>query len=99
MIGGDGIDGAVGEALTYRKNVGEFAQGWVHLEDGVEARQQFVGQREVMRRRLGGNEQSFGLRSTNEVDTLCRRQVQEVNRGASEPRQLDIAKHHELFGY
>ncbi|CAB4697539.1 unannotated protein [freshwater metagenome] len=99
MIGGDGIDGAVGEALTHRNHVGEFAQRWVHLEDGVEARQQFVGEREVMRCRLGRNEQSFSLGSANEVDALRRRQVQKVNRGAGEPRQFDIAKHHQFFGY
>ena len=55
-----------------RGNVGFRPQRRVDLEDGVVAGQQFVREREMVRRGLGCDEQSVGLRGANQLDTARR---------------------------
>ena len=97
MVGGDRIDRAVGEPRPYRVDVGTSAQRRVDLERRVVARQEFVGEADVVRCRLGGHREAIGLGPADEFDAPCGRQVQEVRSGAREPYELDVTVHHELL--
>ena len=53
VIGGDGVDGAVGERLTQSGDVFVGAQRRVDLAGGVVAEHGRVGEQQVVRRHLG----------------------------------------------
>ena len=53
VVGGDGVDRAVDDALDERLDVGLRAQRWVDLEQRVEATQSVLRERQVVRRHLG----------------------------------------------
>ena len=55
VVGGDGIDGAVGETGAHGGDVGRGAQGWVHLEHRIEPGAALVGEGEVVRCCFGGD--------------------------------------------
>ena len=80
VIGGDGVDRAVGQAGLDRGDVGGGAQRRVDLEHGVVAGEQLVGEREVVRRRLGRDRQAVGLGGADQLDAARGREVQEVHR-------------------
>ena len=98
MVGGDGVDGAVGQPGLDGVDVGAGPQRRVHLEHRVVALQQLVGQREVVRRRLGGDRQALGLGAADEVHAARGAEVQEVHRHTGEADQLDVAEQHQLLG-
>ena len=93
VVGGDGVDGAVGEAVPDGGDVTVGAQGRVHLEHGVEARALGVGEREVMGRGLARDRQPAGLGRAHEVDGLRRAHVEEVHARAGQRAELDVARH------
>ena len=55
MIGGNGVDCAVLQALAHRHHVLDCAQRWVDLVQRTVRRQQFIGKADVVRRGLGGD--------------------------------------------
>ena len=92
MVGDDAVDGAVEHAGGYGQTVFLGAQRRVHLQvrvvrivDGV-----FV-QEEVMRRGLGRDGQTLGLRLTHQINATRRGDVLDVQRRASKAAQGDIA--------
>ena len=76
-VGGDGVDGAVGEAGAHRGDVLRTAQRRVYLEHRVEARGRLVGEGEVVRCDLGGDGQAapFASRTISTVPAAeqCRK--------------------------
>ena len=52
----------------------------------------------MVRRDLGGHRHAVGLGATDELDAARRGQVQEVDAGAGQPGQLDVAVDHQLLG-
>ena len=79
MVGGDGVDGAVGEAALDRVDVGVGAKRRVHLEHRVEARAALVGEGEVVRRRFGRDREPTRLGRAHELDRTGGGHVQEVH--------------------
>ncbi len=61
MVGGDAVDGPVGEPGAQRLDVGCSAQRRVHLVDRVIAGRKLVGQQQVMRGDLGRHPPALGL--------------------------------------
>jgi hypothetical protein len=61
MVGGDAVDGSIGECFAQRLAVFGLAQRRVDLASGVVADQRFVGQSEVVRRDLCGHRQAAAL--------------------------------------
>ena len=78
VVGGDGVDGAVGEPGLDRRDVGVAAQRRIHLEHRVERRTALVGEREVVRRGLRGDREAARLGGAHELDRARRGHVQEV---------------------
>ena len=72
--------------------------GGLTLNTRVVAAKQLVGEAEVVRGDLGRDADPVGLGPANELDAAGRREVQEVDRRAGEPRQLDVAVDHQLLG-
>ena len=72
--------------------------GGLTLNSGSKVSQALVGEAEVVRCGLGGDRQAVGLGRPDQLDTLGRRQVQEVHPDAGEPHQLDVAVDHQLLG-
>ena len=66
MVGGNGVDRAVSQALAHRHHVLDRAQRRVDLVQRAVRRQQFVGQADVVRRGLGGDRQAIGFGRANE---------------------------------
>ncbi len=93
VVGGDGVDGAVGESRTNGLDVGLGAQGRVHLEHRVEALATRVGEREVVRRALGRHRQPARLRRAHELDGAGGGAVEEVHGRAGHRAELDVARH------
>ena len=81
VIGGDDVDGAVGEGGADRENIRLGAQRWVDLEAGVVAAHRLVGEKEVVRRDLGGDTDAAGLRPAQHLHRPCRRHVTDVQPG------------------
>ena len=98
MVGGDRVDRAVGQPGSDGRDVVGGPQRRVDLVQRVVRGQPFVGETEVVRRRLGRDRQSVGLGLTHELDAPGGRQVQEVHRHAGEPHQFDVAVQHQLLG-
>ena len=63
VVGGDRIDRAVGQALDHRDPIGFGAQRRIDLGVGVVVLERVVGQREVMRGRLGRDPEASTLAS------------------------------------
>ena len=78
VVGGDRVDRAIGEPRLHRGDVRVGAQRWVDLEDRIERRARGVREREVVRRRLGGDRQAARLRAAHELHGTRRGEVQEV---------------------
>ena len=98
VVGGDRVDRAVGEPGLDRLDVGRGAQRRVHLEQWVVAGEQFVGEREVMRRGLRRDGQALRLRLPHELHRARRAQVEEVHRGSGQSHELDVTEQHQLLG-
>ena len=98
MVGGDGVERAVAERDPHRFDIGGRAQRGVDLEDGVVRRDDRVVQREVVGRGLGGDGQARALGRAHRVERRRDRQVQEVHARPGQPRQRDVAQHHQLLG-
>ena len=64
MVAGDGVDGAVDQPFTDGVDIGLRAQRRVHLEHRVEVLAARIGQREVLRRDLGGDRKTARLGRT-----------------------------------
>ena len=98
MVGGDGVDRAVGEPRFHRRHVGVGTQGRVDLERGVERLTLAVGEREVVRRDLGRDRDAPVLRVAHEVDGGRGRQVEEVDGRAGELGEQDVPGDDGRFG-
>lgn len=97
MVGGDGVDRAVGQPHSDRVDVGGGPQGRVHLEHRVIGRAARVGEREVVRRRLGGDGHAPCPGGAHHRQRRGGRQVLEVDAAIREPGQCDVAQHHQFL--
>ena len=95
--GGKDIDGNLVFA-DVAVNADEMRQLPLAVHDGRN-RKRRVEQGEVMRRGLGCDAKAIGFCGPHEIHTARRGQMQKVNRRAGEPRQLNITKDHQFFGY
>ena len=99
VVGGDGVDRAVGQPLADGGHVGGRAQRRIDLEHGVVAGDGGVGEGEVVGRRFGSDRQPFRLGPPHRVDGPGRRQVQEVDGCAGQAAQGDVPLDHHRFGF
>ena len=97
VVGGDGVDGAIGQGRLDGVDVRRRTQRRVDLEDGVVRGHALVGQREVVRRRFCRDRQLGSLGRPHHDDRHRRREVQEVHWGAGELSQGHVARHHHRF--
>ena len=97
VVGGDGVDAAVGEPLQHRVAVGRGAQRRVHLEVRVVA-QVLVGQDEVVRGDLARHRYAALLARAHRAQRLPRAHVRHVDRPAGQPAQADVPLDHDRFG-
>ena len=98
MVGGDGVDGPVGQPVSYGLYVGVGAQWRVDLEYWVVGGACRVGEGEVVGGGLGGHRKPGGLGPPHHGYRRCGGQVLEVGVGPGEAHQGDVAHDHELLG-
>ena len=98
VVGGDGVDGAVGQALLDGLHVAVGPQRRVDLEQRVVAAAQRVGEGEVVGGGFGGDGQPLGLGRPDQLDRGGGRQVEEVDPSAGEAGQGDVAGHDHRLG-
>ena len=82
VVGGDDVDGAVGQAGAQRLDVGGGAQRRVDLVDRVVGRGQLVGEQQVVRGDLGGDVPAARLGPADDLDRAGRGDVADVQPGA-----------------
>src|ERR1700730_6535883 len=75
VIGGDGVDGAVGERDDNGFAVGRRAQWGIHLEVGVVFADVLVNQSEVVRRDLAGDAGLGALTATHGLKRVSGREM------------------------
>ena len=75
------------------------AQRWVDLEDRVVRRRQLVGEQQVMRRDLGGDVPTRGLRLPDQLDRARRRDVADVQPRADVSGEQAVTRDHGLLGH
>ena len=98
MIGDDSVDGAVDDALTDGLGVLVGAQRRVDLERGVVGLVQVVlGQEHVVRSGLAGNLNTSGLTGTHDLQAMGGGDVLNVQLGAGQLGDLDVAGDLELL--
>ena len=90
MVGDDGVDGAVKDALDDRLAVLLLAQRRVHAEVGVAASQQLVGHHHVVRRCLAGDPDPSGLGLTDQLNRPFGADVRDVDGGVGTFRQHNL---------
>ena len=98
VVGGDGVDGPVAQSLAHGVPVISRSQGRVHLEHRVVGGAGLVGEGEVMGGRLSGHRQPGLTGGPNHGDRAPGGQVLEVDRGAGEAAEGDVAHDHQLLG-
>ena len=92
VIGGDAVDGAVGDALDELGGVLCGAKRRVHLErGGVVVADVVLGQEQVVRGDLAGDAHAGGLGAAHELEPVGAGEVLDVQVGAGELGQLDVA--------
>ena len=78
VVGRDDVDRAVGERGAQRLDVLGAAERRVHLVRGVVARDELLGEQQVVRRDLGGDGDAAGLRPADDLDGAGGRDVADV---------------------
>src|SRR5690606_23394492 len=79
VVGGDDVDGAVGQRLAQGEHVPLGAQRRVDLVDRVVGAHQLVGEEQVVRGDLGGDPDAAGLGPADDLDGAGGRQVADVD--------------------
>lgn len=98
VIGNDHVDGTVDDALTNGFGVLVGAQRRIDLERGVVGLVQVVlGQEHVVRGGLAGNLNASGLTGTHDLQTMGGGDVLDVQLGAGQLGDLDVAGDLELL--
>ena len=100
VVGGDGVDGAVGEPLAQRLHVLGRAQRRIHLEVRivVARRDVLVGEGQVVGRHLRGDREAAPPGLAQGADAAGRGDVAEVEAPAGQLEQGEVAKHHDVLG-
>ena len=99
VVGGDDVDGAVGETGPQRLGVGGSAQGRVDLVDRVVGRGQVVGEEQVVGADLGGDVPPRRLGLPDDLDRPGGGDVADVEAGADVGGQQAVAGDHCLLGH
>ena len=71
VIGGNRIDGAVGQACLYRRNIFSGSQRWIDFEDRIVGSDFGMSEGEVMRCRFGRDIEAAGFRVAHERNSPC----------------------------
>src|SRR5437762_199057 len=100
MVGRDGVNGAVEQALHQSIDVGQGAQRRVDLAVGVvgAALDPFVGEGQVVGRDFGGDADAATFAGAHDVDAAGGTDVGDVDVCASGFSQGDVARDHDLLG-
>ncbi len=98
MVRRDDVDGAVLQPLDDGVAVGMRAQRRVHLRHRALCKHGLLGQREVMRRRLGGDARAHLLGQAHEFHGIARADVLDVHARAGVQRQHAVARHQHVLG-
>ena len=98
VVGGDAVDHALLERLPQGGDVRRLAQRRVHLGVRVVGLAGVIGEREVVRRHLGGDADPLLFGAPDQLHRPARRHVAQVDVPAGELRQQDIALHHDFLG-
>ena len=92
MIGDDGVDGAVREALDERGGILGGAQRRVHLQRGlVLGGDGVLGEEHVVRRHLTGHRQALGLGGGHQIEPALGGDVLDVQRAPGQAAERDVA--------
>ena len=109
VVGRDGVDDAVVQGADDGLAIGFGAQRRIHLgvrvvglaffrtDRGRRARDRFIGQREVVRRRLGGHADAAAFRFTDRADAAGGADVRHVQPRAGQLGEEDVALDHRDF--
>ena len=98
VVGGDGVDGPVGQSGLHRVHIRLWPQGGIDLEHRVVVDRALVGQGEVVRCGLGRHGQPLGFGLAHLSDRHRGGEVEEVETGSGGPGQGDVPRHHDLLG-
>ena len=98
VVGRDDVDGAVFKPLDDGVTVGVRAQRRVHLRHRALFEHGLLGQREVMRRRLGGDARAHLLGQAHQPHGIPRADVLDVHARAGVQRQHAVARHEHVLG-
>ena len=98
MIGDDGVDGAVREALDERGGILGGAQRRVHLQRGlVLGGDGVLGEEHVVRRHLTGHRQALGLGGGHQIEPALGGDVLDVQRAPGQAAERDVAGDFQLL--
>src|SRR5690606_8772787 len=98
VVGGDRVDGAVGQRGPQRVDVLARADRRVDLEDRVVGGHHGVVQVEVVRGDLGGHPHAAGLGGPDQLDRAPRGDVRDVQPRPDPGGQDQVAGDHDLLG-
>ena len=98
VVGGDRVDGAVGQRVAQRGDVLVGAQRRVHLVDRVVAGEQVGGQQQVVRRHLGGDVDALRLGPADHLDRTGGGHVGDVHPAVGVPGEHHVARDDGLLG-
>ncbi len=98
VVGRDDVDGAVFESLDDGVAVGVRAQRRVHLGHGALFEHGLLRQREMVRRRLGGDARAELLGQANHLHGVARADVLDVHARPGMQRQHAVARHQHVLG-
>ena len=98
MVRRNNVNSAPAHGLLQGGPIQRAAQRRVHLEIRVERFYLLVGQRKVMRRRLGGYVDAVVFRARNQTHRFRGTDVLDVKRASGLPRQFNVAPHHQGLG-
>ena len=98
VVGGDGVEGAVGQPLADGLDVGLLAQRRVDLEHRVIGAGGLVGQGEVVGGGLGGDPHPAGPGRPDQLDRAPGGDVAQVQPAAGQLGQQQVAGDHHLLG-
>ena len=98
VIGRDTVDGPVREPLDQRLDVAFGPERRGHLRVGVPGPHRVLRQHQVVRRHLGGDADAARLRVADEAHRARGGRVSDVDVGAGQLGQQDVARDHHVFG-